>query len=908
LSPAALLVAAAAHGQCLNPVSGPDVIVGDIPDIVHHTSGGAVNGKRAYSFGTTSCNLGAQRLIWDDTTNIYPVISQNMYLVANGRFEQIGQSWLKHGFCALQGNVCCSCQPGGDCDALFPGCSDPYSAGLNGSQGGLGPKHEIDAAAGFIPLNWNGNGTVEPGDTNQIIYKRLQVAQTDLNPSGGVHLFASSYVQPEDSEYGNDLNSQSYRRVTVNQTNFNISLAGTTQRGRAAIYAWQDHGLGLNTPDPSVIINLVTDTSTPRHNNTTIPGIADGGHFLAGVKVTDLGGGNWNYEYAIQNLTSDRSGRSFRIPLPADAIVTNAAFHGVPYHSGEPYSNTPWNIVWAPGASEIAFQAPQTFAQNPNANALRWDTVYNFRFDCNVPPVAGSATIDLFRPAVVPATDPGSLLANTRVPNPVGGGTFNPPNDLCANASNVAAGQTFFATINATTDGPDEPAGCADSGYTNIGNDVWYRWTNGLQAGTATISTCGSGFDTKMAVYNNACPTTGGTTLACNDDSASCGAGSSQSSLTFNAAANTSYLIRIGGFQEGANPPASGTGTLTIVPPGPPPPPPPPSNDDCATGAEWIPAGSPQAGNTALATDDSGVGSFCGLSNDSKDVWYKYRPVTSGSVVVDLCGSAFDTVVAVRSGSCSGTILGCNDNSNNAACGTNNSRLTVSMTAGITYFIRVTGRSNASGAYVLTVNGGGGVLPPGNNDCANRVGVALGNTPFSTLNASTDGPTHPSCGGLVNNDVWFNYPCFTSGDLTVSTCSANFNTRVAVYANSGCTDFDTRLLACNDDTLGCGSGGSSVTIPVTAGGNYTIRVGSVLSAISGTGNLNLSLNVPPACAWSASNCPGDFDNDNDFDSDDVSAFFSAWDSGGGCADADEDGDTDSDDIAVFFSGWDQGGC
>jgi len=913
LSPAALLVAAAAHGQCANPVTGPDVIVGDIPDIVHHTTAGAVNGKRAYSFGTTSCNLGSQRLIWDDTTNVYPVISQNMYRVANGRFEQIGQSWLKHGFCALQGNVCCSCQPGGNCDALFPGCSDPYSAGLNGSQGGLGPKHEIDAAAGYIPLNWNNNGIVEPGDTNQIIYKRLQVAQADLTTASATYLFASSYVQPEDSEYHHDLNSQSYRRVTVNQTNFNVSLAGTTRRGISAIYAWQEHGLGLNLPDPNVFVNLVNDTSTPPHNNITIPGIADGGHYLVGAKVSDLGGGIWHYEYAIQNMTSDRSGGSFRVPLPAGAIITNAAFSGVPYHSGEPYSNTAWNIVWSPNATEIVFQSPQTFAQNPNSNALRWDTVYNFRFDCNVAPVAGNATIGLFKPAVVPATDPTSLIANTRIPNPAGGGNFIPPNNICANATSVAGGQTFFVTTNATTDGPDEPAACTNAGYTNIGSDVWYRWRSGVTPGTVTVSTCGSGFDTKMAVYPDSCPNTGGTTLACNDDSATCGTNSLQSNLTFTCVANTNYLIRIGGFQQGANPPATGTGTLTItppdfVPPPPPPPPAPPSNDVCATSAAWIAAGSPQSGNTTAATNDSGGGTFCAASAASNDVWFKYRPLTTGNVTVDLCGSSYDTALAVRSGSCTGTIISCNDDSNSLACGALNSRLTVAMTAGTTYFIRVTGYQGAVGAYTLTVTGGGGVLPPSNDDCANRVGVALGNSAFTTVGASTDGPTHVSCGGLVNNDVWFNYPCFATGDLTVSTCGTNFNTKVAVYNNSGCTNFDTRLLACNDDAPGCGTGGSSVTIPVIAGGNYTIRVGGNTAAAVGSGNLNLSLFVPPACAWSAGNCPGDFDNDADFDSDDVSAFFTEWDAGGDCADADQDGDADSDDIAVFFAGWDQGGC
>jgi hypothetical protein len=41
-----------------------------------------------------------------------------MYRYLNGSFQQIGQSWLKHGFCALQQSICASCAPfcGGCCD------------------------------------------------------------------------------------------------------------------------------------------------------------------------------------------------------------------------------------------------------------------------------------------------------------------------------------------------------------------------------------------------------------------------------------------------------------------------------------------------------------------------------------------------------------------------------------------------------------------------------------------------------------------------------------------------------------------------------------------------------------------------------------------------------------------------
>ena len=39
----------------------------------------------------------------------------------------------------------------------------------------------------------------------------------------------------------------------------------------------------------------------------------------------------------------------------------------------------------------------ETFAQNQNANALRWGTLYNFRFDSNRAPQAANATISFFK-------------------------------------------------------------------------------------------------------------------------------------------------------------------------------------------------------------------------------------------------------------------------------------------------------------------------------------------------------------------------------------------------------------------------------------------------------------------------------------------------------------------------------
>lgn len=355
--------------------AGPDVIVGDIPDM---TSWGSLGGIRSYTIATTSCNIGTADLKWISNTNDHPVIAQNLFRVHNGRIEQIGQSWLKHGFFALTEDLCDTCNGHGG-TVLGVGCSDPYDSWLNGQQDGLGPRSEVNASTGVFTypfiLGWN--------QTGNATYKRIQVAQTDLGVSGARYFVEGHYVTKDDAAAGNKHNNASYRRVTFSGS-FSPTLQGTTQREKPAIHAWVDHGLGVNQPDPDV--TLV---------NVDIPG---DGRFIVGYKVTNLGGGDYHYEYAIQNLNSHESGGSFSIPYPDDSVTIDemtVGFRGVAYHSGEPYSNTNWNESVAGGA--VTWSSPETFATNPNSNALRWGTLYNFSFDAPAPPTMGTATLGLFR-------------------------------------------------------------------------------------------------------------------------------------------------------------------------------------------------------------------------------------------------------------------------------------------------------------------------------------------------------------------------------------------------------------------------------------------------------------------------------------------------------------------------------
>ena len=79
--------------------TGPDVIVGDIPDV---TNWGGQGDELAFSVATVSCNQGNAALDWVPNPDPnHPVIAQNLHRVTVERIEQIGLSWLKHGFAVV---------------------------------------------------------------------------------------------------------------------------------------------------------------------------------------------------------------------------------------------------------------------------------------------------------------------------------------------------------------------------------------------------------------------------------------------------------------------------------------------------------------------------------------------------------------------------------------------------------------------------------------------------------------------------------------------------------------------------------------------------------------------------------------------------------------------------------------
>jgi hypothetical protein len=127
-----------------------------------------------------------------------------------------------------------------------------------------------------------------------------------------------------------------------------------------------------------------------------------------------------------------------------------------------------------------------------------------------------------------------------------------PVNDLCSGAIALTSGVPWtMETSGAGSTGEPAPE-CQG----NFGKGVWFRHV-APASGALAISTCGSGFDTVLQVFEGNCERLQPVPNGCNDDHGP-GCGGSQASVTISARAGTPYYILAGGY-------GGQGGTLTIV-------------------------------------------------------------------------------------------------------------------------------------------------------------------------------------------------------------------------------------------------------------------------------------------------------------------------------------------------------
>ena len=335
---------------------------------------GTWNGTHAYSFATTSCNVGSVPIHWWQDPDVrHPVIGQNFFRIHEGRIEQLGQSWLKHGFCAVNENTCGQCQ-NTSCATLGLGCADTYSSNLNDGRDG-GAKSDIDPTTGE-----HSHPYTLPSQGDDAIRGRLQVLQADLALPGATYLAEAQYISAHDHSAGNARNNVSWREIDTTGLP-QITGRGGTQIGDPAIFAWAAFDSEVEVAE---VVN-VDEGGRDVH-----------GYYFLGWKISELGGGLWRYEYALQNLNSKQAAASFAVPISCGLTLSDLSFHDVDYHSGEIYSGTDWNATV--DGDWLRWSVRDPWVRDPNGNALRWGTLYNFGFTADRPPSESGLEIALFEP------------------------------------------------------------------------------------------------------------------------------------------------------------------------------------------------------------------------------------------------------------------------------------------------------------------------------------------------------------------------------------------------------------------------------------------------------------------------------------------------------------------------------
>lgn len=383
------------------------------------------NGTIGVGVGTTACNVtnitGDNARWYAPMDERHPVIAQNVYRIStvNGgtRFEQIGQGWVKHGFLSTNSNGCGTCQNPGTGSLLGVHCSDTYGSGLNASQTWLGPRKEVNPFTG----RWKCTGSYFSNYQNDCVSRYsnaglspidhlLQLKDADLQPASGTSfVYEAYYVSENDTDR---YNSIAWKPTTPSWTGTRWNFTQGAQTQGPAINAWGD----------------MRSTAQPQ---------TEGDAILA-EKVTDLGGGNFHYEYALYVHTLDRQIRQFTLPVPDGLNIQNIGFRDADYDA-----TNEWTATYA--NNQITWQT-QTYVQNPNANSLKWGTVYNFRFDANAPPVDNQAVLGLFKPGTLQ-----TLTAATKAPaNPLtlpATMNVNPGIVLSGALSDIFVSDDYYLTV-----------------------------------------------------------------------------------------------------------------------------------------------------------------------------------------------------------------------------------------------------------------------------------------------------------------------------------------------------------------------------------------------------------------------------------------------------------------------------
>ncbi|MGE3171548.1 MAG: hypothetical protein AB7O97_02910 [Planctomycetota bacterium] len=371
-----------------NTVAGLDTFLSNTASPTYFGRRGAAhpNGEVAMSYSYTMCNSGSVVIPWlsansgpNPMRTVHPKFAYMVVRDTGARMEQItdARTFVKHAFGAANSDGACgTCQNPGTNTAVGIGCSDTYGASTNANRFWLGPASEIDPWLGTwnplnsyfdrgdpdvgFPQNQDGVRSLTSGTFADAVKNRVTLRESDLLLPGRFFYCMHLIVEGEDGDLRDD--NLSHREMVP-------SWNGTT---------WSFANSGVPFTNGSVLAQWAGATLDVGRNGD------DDGRFFVAVKATAPPGGLYHYEYAVHDFDNGRGAATLRIPVCSSTTVANVGFRDP---NGDPLDDWTWSRV----GDELVFQAPV-------GNALEWNHLYNFWFDCDAIPASGAVVLDQAHP------------------------------------------------------------------------------------------------------------------------------------------------------------------------------------------------------------------------------------------------------------------------------------------------------------------------------------------------------------------------------------------------------------------------------------------------------------------------------------------------------------------------------
>ncbi len=252
----------------------------------------------------------------------------------------------------------------------------------------------------------------------------------------------------------------------------------------------------------------------------------------------------------------------------------------------------------------------------------------------------------------------------------------------------------------------------------------------------------------------------------------------------------------------------------------------------------------PAGGGTVSGTTSgsSRYAGSCGSTGNSPDAAFQWTPATSGTATAFTCGNAtrFDSVLYVRADTCTGSELGCNDDTQ--GCGTgephhyHGSRVSFPVTAGRTYFLVVDGYNGAGGGFGLTVTAPSGSAPTATRTATPTTAATPSRTatPVPTATPTrTLTPAATSTPGATSTSALTATPAetATAGSTTTPTASA---TPVPTATAAGACGAATTISGEGGTFTGTTAGASTLAASCASSNTSPERVYRWIPARSGT--------------------------------------------------------------------------